>query len=193
MCGRFFVDAKNREIDRLLDSLPAAAIRPRTGEVFPTNHALVLANDNGRIAPASMQWGFPRREGKGVIINARAESALSRPMFGRALQSRPVAIPSSGFFEWKAHPGEKRKDKFFLHAQEPTLWLAGFWDKFADSEENKFVILTTAANPSVLPVHDRMPLLLENGQIEPWLTGKNLRELLKSQPFPLRVELVPNG
>ena len=33
----------------------------------------------------------------------------------------------------------------------------------------RFCILTTAANDSTREVHDRMPLVLERDQIEPWL------------------------
>lgn len=45
------------------------------------------------------------------------------------------------------------------------------------------MILTTAANESMKPVHDRMPLLLERDEIEKWLFEDRLTEaLLKKKP-----------
>jgi putative SOS response-associated peptidase YedK len=40
-------------------------------------------------------------------------------------------------------------------------------------------MIITAANESVAEVHDRMPMILEAGQFEPWLTGMVGVELLK--------------
>ena len=40
----------------------------------------------------------------------------------------------------------------------PLLFMAGLGRRYEDGEH--FVILTTAANASMKPVHDRMPLIL---------------------------------
>ena len=50
--------------------------------------------------------------------------------------------------------------------------MAGFYERCQDGE--RFVILTTAANDSMRPVHDRMPLLLEREEIEDWLFDDSL-------------------
>ncbi|MDE7259344.1 MAG: SOS response-associated peptidase [Lachnospiraceae bacterium] len=42
--------------------------------------------------------------------------------------------------------------------------MAGLYNRYQN--EDRFVILTTAANESMNPVHDRMPLLLEQDEIE---------------------------
>ena len=49
----------------------------------------------------------------------------------------------------------------------PVLFMAGFCRQFEDGEH--FVILTTAANVSMEPVHDRMPLILEYQEIAEWM------------------------
>ena len=63
--------------------------------------------------------------------------------------------------------------------------MAGLWRGSVDSSE--FVIITAEANDSVLPVHDRMPLVLTRDKIESWLyddeaafglTGFNLPHLI---------------
>ena len=54
------------------------------------------------------------------------------------------------------------------------LYIAGLYDQYQD--EDRFVILTTAANDSMKPVHDRMPLVLERGEIHKWLNEDQLVE-----------------
>lgn len=49
----------------------------------------------------------------------------------------------------------------------PVLFMAGFCRQYGDGEH--FVILTTAANVSMKPVHDRMPLILERDEIAEWM------------------------
>lgn len=54
--------------------------------------------------------------------------------------------------------------------------MAGFYNRYQD--EDRFVILTTAANDSMQPVHDRMPLILEEDEIIPWLFEKESAEFI---------------
>lgn len=189
MCGRFFVDAKNREIDRLRAMLPENAPLPKTGEVYPTDNAIILTGGNN---VQSMAWGFPRRDGKGVIFNARSESALQKPMFAKALRSHPAAIPASGFYEWHAGREGSRKDKYlFTDFDNPLLYLAGFWNFFSnEANPRHFTILTTAANPSMQPYHHRMPLIISPNVLASWLDGSNLEMILQREPEPLKVDQV---
>ena len=72
-------------------------------------------------------------------------------------------IPAAGFYEWNR---QKEKSEFCREEQD-ELFLAGFYGEFAG--ENRFVILTTEANPSVAPVHGRMPLILERDEAVSWI------------------------
>lgn len=69
------------------------------------------------------------------------------------------------------------------------LYLAGFYDRFG--KEDRFVILTTAANASMSPVHDRMPLILEKDQIIPWLWDEKCAKEILSQTPALLERYVP--
>ena len=51
--------------------------------------------------------------------------------------------------------------------QDATLFMAGCYQIY--NGQNRFVILTTQANASVAPVHERMPLLLERQELEDWI------------------------
>ena len=54
-------------------------------------------------------WGFPGVEGKGLIINARCETALDKKLFAESVQKRRCLIPAAGFYEWS-----ERKDPYFF-------------------------------------------------------------------------------
>ena len=79
-------------------------------------------------------------------------------------------IPAKGFWEWN-----KSKEKFsFERPDAQVMFMAGCYDCF-DGQE-RFVILTTEANPSIKPVHDRMPLILERNELEDWVTDDGAAE-----------------
>ena len=85
-------------------------------------------------------------------------------------------IPATGFYEW-----DSAKHKYFFQMPGQPLYLAGIYDNI--SGVNCFIILTTAPNDSVAPIHDRMPLLLSHEQVRPWLVDAGAAlELLCSRP-----------
>ena len=62
--------------------------------------------------------------------------------------------------------------------------MAGFYD-LTDGGE-RFVIITTRANASMIKVHDRMPLILEKSQIKDWLSDDLVvKDLLRQTPVLL--------
>jgi putative SOS response-associated peptidase YedK len=139
------------------------------GEVFPTNIAPVITCDGVE----TVKWGFPSWKGTGVIINARAETAFNKNMFRKPLLNRRCVIPSGGFYEWARTDGGKKKNKYLLrHQEERVLYMAGMIGVFRDTagcDYNSFVILTTAANSSVAPIHNRMPVILAHDERDCWL------------------------
>ena len=198
MCGRFQVDldGDDGELKALFELEP---VRPdlaesvHCGEVFPTQTAGVLVCAHNRITAAPMVWGVPRHDGKGVIINARVETALQKSLFRKALLSCPAVIPTSGFFEWKSVPGRKKKEQYlFREPGRTVLYLAGFFILFPDTlipQPGRFVILTTEANAAMRPYHNRMPVLLRREELQDWLRGVNRGTFLTREPFA--VEAAP--
>lgn len=176
MCGRFFVDAKNREIDRLLESLPPDSPPVKLGDVYPSESALVLRMERDKVAPQAMRWGFPHYDGKGVIFNTRAETAPVKPMFADSFSRRPVAVPCNGFYEWQSVSGHKRKNKYLFRQNDGSLlWLAAFWKLFSPhgcaQPLAHFIILTREANSFMRHYHNRMPVLLDYDEVVLWLNG----------------------
>ena len=180
MCGRYslFNDKEIVDIAQIIQEVESRyGTAVNTGEIYPTNLAPVLIG--GDVHPEPARWGFPKFNGSGVIINARAETAVEKPTFKTSLLTRRCAVPTTGFYDWDK---DKRKLRF-NRPDTPVLWLAGLYNDFAG--ERRFVILTTAANASMRAVHDRMPVILSADALSAWTSDTDiaLSVLQAAQPF----------
>lgn len=166
MCGRYnFTVEQNDEIIEILEKLNAkfhnSAVK--IGDIYPTNQAPILTLEDEAVSPVVSTWGFPKFDQKGVIINARSESAFEKKTFRDSLINRRCIIPSTGFYEWDSN---KRKFRFRMEGTK-VLYMAGLYNFYR--EEMRFVILTTQANESMSEVHDRMPLVIPKQEIAVWM------------------------
>lgn len=163
MCGRYYIDNDvEKEIFRIMQEIDESMSMERTGDIYPTQAAPVLYGRGDRLHGGEMKWGLTGRDRK-LLINARAETAMDRPTFSDSVRQRRCVIPARHFYEWNR---EKQKVTF-CHQQMETMFLAGFYREQEDGPH--FIILTTAANDSVRPVHERMPLILEEEEIRLWI------------------------
>lgn len=168
MCGRYvlFSDTEMQDIRDIIEEVQRKSNGEiKTGEIFPTDKAPVLIQENGVITPKAAKWGFPGFQGKGVIINARSETTQDKSMFRRSLQTMRCIIPSCGFYEW-AHSGQKTRYQFNL-PESGSLYMAGLYNVY--DGERRFVILTAPANQSMIDVHNRMPVVLTLDEIDKWM------------------------
>ncbi len=199
MCGRFYVDEGTaREIERVIRGVDLRIQKIRTGDIFPSQSAGILTCHSQQKNPLSagpaaknspalelneMHWGFPQYQKKGLLINAKAETALERRTFRENVLHRRCVIPARQFYEWDS---DKNKVTFFREDR-AVLFMAGFYNRFQD--EVRFIILTTQANASVSPVHNRMPLVLDEGELEDWVYDDKFTEyVLHKTPTELRRE-----
>ena len=185
MCGRYelFYNDDNYEMNRIIELAVSNSSAPKactTGEIYPSNAAPIIASSGKKISPEFFVWGFPGFQKKELIINARSETAAQKPTFKQALIQRRCVVPSTGFYEW-SHDSQKKKYKFNLPEQE-NLYMAGIWNEY-DGQKH-FVILTTAANRSMEPIHNRMPLILPKELIRSWINDTNMALSLLSQMPP---------
>ena len=164
MCGRFYIDDHTiKEIANVAPETNDAFWKGKCGDIYPSQSSLVITGRTVHLSAEEMKWGFPQYQKKGLVINARAETVLERNMFRESVRRRRCIIPAGQYYEWDA-----QKNKVTFSGQDqPVLYLAGFFDRFQDGDH--FVILTTEANASVSPVHDRMPLILEKEELESWI------------------------
>ena len=185
MCGRYMVfdDAEIPELQVLLRHARSTGLPFATGEVFPSDPAMVVVQQDGAPLVTVMKWGYTGSSR--LLINARAETAAEKPTFANDLALRRCVIPTTGFFEW-SHHGEKQKYLFSLDTS-PLLYLGGLWRP--SPEGGQFTILTTAANESMRPYHHRMPVLLSPADVRPYLAEVQFAQnLLRQTPCALQCE-----
>ena len=216
MCCRFYSDeTTQKDIVGLVDGYDKGIDWLREGDVHPGDKATVIIKGSNGLFAGDMRFGMngsrntADTKAPALLINARAESVREKKSFAESVAERRCVIPAKKFYEWDR---DKNKAEF-SSLQEKSVYLAGIYrfedhavpersaktDRCADTPESmsddsfterngRFVILTTAANGSMKPVHDRMPLTLRRDQIEPWLTdAEKTGEILSQTPEELSV------
>ena len=189
MCGRYtvFDDAEIPELQVLLRDARATGLPFSTGEVFPSEPAMIITQQGGAPTVTVMRWGYTGT-GSRLLINARAETAAVKPTFSADLALRRCVVPTTGFYEW-SHDAQKQKYLFTLDTS-PLLYLCGIWQPSNDG--GRFSILTTAANDSMRPYHHRMPVLLDTANVRRYLADAQFAQnLLRNTPCALCVRPVP--
>jgi len=176
MCCRYYYEDFERELRELMRAeavveLPGF-VREQTvnRDISPSQsavsiHAACSGDDYspGVLGVSGMQWGFTNPYKKGLIINARSETAREKNLFADSMANRRCVIPASGFYEWDRY---KARYRFTLPENELIL-LAGFFRE--EQGVNRYTILTTEANDSMIRVHERMPVMIGRDEIRPWI------------------------
>lgn len=165
MCGRYFI--------KLDDSIEFVALKKKIAEkqlnnyqeneVFPSQLALVLINGKGEYDVDVKRWGIDMN--KGMLINARSESITEKWTFKKILKNRCVIV-ANGFYEWVKN-GNKKEKIYIQKDKNKLMYLAGIFN-----EGNQFVILTGESELDMKHVHHRVPLILKESEIEPYLKGE---------------------
>ena len=72
------------------------------GEVRPTNIVPVIApNRSGARTVFPMVWGFTLPRSSSPMVNARMETASTKPTFKESWERRRCIVPASYYFEWE--------------------------------------------------------------------------------------------
>jgi putative SOS response-associated peptidase YedK len=104
-------------------------------------------------------------------INARAETLATSPMFRDALARRRCLVPADAFYEWQATEGQKLPWAI-ARADGAPLVFAGLWEGWRGGDGTvmrTFTVVTTQANDALRPLHERMPVVLEEAAWPLWL------------------------
>lgn len=195
MCGRY---ASTKAPADLADEFRAVDATDGPVEpdynVAPTKNIVTVVQRHPRDADGTpdpdttertlrvVTWGLVpswSKDAKGGarMINARSETAATKPSFKRAMQARRCLIPADGWYEWQRGPDHKQP-YYTHHADGSSLAMAGIWEfwKPKDDPDGRYPdglitasVLTTAAVGVLAQVHDRMPLLLPPSAWDDWL------------------------
>lgn len=180
-CRYYFDDATFKDIQKIVKDIDKKLNGYRYGDVYPSDSALIITGREKNLQAEEMHWGFKSYQNNQLMINARAETACQKSSFKDSVARRRCIIPAKHFYEWDA---EKNKVTF-ASEESPVLYMAGFYNQF--DGEDRFIILTTAANESMRRVHDRMPLILQKNQVEEWIyEDRMVEKFLKEEPPMLK-------
>ncbi len=196
MCGRFVASRPVEEIARLLEvdkvevppelQVPRWNIAPRATVLAVT----VPLADPGVRRLSAFRWGLVPWWAKDPSIgarafNAKAETVKDKPMFRSAIDRRRCIVPADAFYEWapaaNGDPTRRKQPWCFRASSGPGLLLVGgLWEQWRPSDQDSATplhtctILTTVANELVDRVHDRMPVLIAEDDLEEWLSPEPL-------------------
>ena len=198
MCGRFGLFAELGDLAGHFDFGPEPLRRsysPRWN-IPPTAAILTVLNDGNVRTANMMRWGLTPSHGRSsgsaprLLFNARSETIEQRPIFRNAFASRRCLVPANGFYEWKAGSGRTRIPQWVSHEHGEPIAFAGIWYSAQPDEQERgiCVIITTAANDLVAPIHHRMPVILPPDHFDLWLSDRaepeTLVTLLGSRDWP---------
>ena len=194
MCGRF-VSTANPE--RIASYFGAEADVETLGENFnvaPTQDIYgVVTGPDGVVRVQAFHWGLipswakDRKIGS-KMINARSETLAEKPAFKGLLAKKRCLIPMDGFYEWKAGAadgplnakGQPLKQPMFIHRLDgEPMAVAGLWTAWKDKDDlggrwlQSATVVTTSANETMQPVHDRMPVIIPASRWAEWLDPSN--------------------
>jgi putative SOS response-associated peptidase YedK len=203
VCGRFVSASAPERIAKYFGAETAVETLGENFNVAPTNDVYgVVADAEGERELQVFHWGLipvwakERKIGQ-RMINARAETLAEKNAFKGVFRKHRCIIPMDGFYEWAAgvdggpvtKAGKLAKRPHFIHrVDDEPLAVAGLWSAWRDRADgpeapwlHTATVVTTSANATMAPVHDRMPVILPRAMWSLWLdpTNKNIDMLQK--------------
>ncbi len=175
MCARFSLAGPDRIAGRY-PQFRLHGTHPRRYNIAPTQEVLAARNDAGG-AVAPLRWGLVPYWARDLtmgqkLINARAETLAEKPAFRSALARRRCLIFADGFYEWTGLKGKKQPYRFTVEDGAPFAF-AGLYERWGPKEApvETCTIVTCAPNALLATIHDRMPVILDDGALDAWLYG----------------------
>jgi len=182
MCGRYSLTLPPQEV-RAFFGFPEQPNYPPRYNIAPTQPIAVVRLVNGTRSFALMRWGlwpswlkdpkdFP------TLINARGDTVATKPAFRGAMRHRRCLIPADGFYEWQKTDKGRKVPHLIRRPDRGPFAFAGLWETWlgADgSEIDTAAIVTTDANETLMPLHNRMPVVVRPGDFDRWLDAADNR------------------
>jgi putative SOS response-associated peptidase YedK len=144
-----------------------ARLLPPSWNVAPTNLIKVI-NADQQLEVA--RWGLtpPWPTSASGLINARIETAATKPAFASAFGKRRCIVPVDGYYEWQKITSGKQP--WFISGLNDSLYFAGIYNVSSNGEMN-VAILTMPISPDIADIHHRMPVSFQPDLFARWLGG----------------------
>jgi putative SOS response-associated peptidase YedK len=202
VCGRYSLATPNPADVRARFPVGESIEIRRRFNIAPGDDVLAVTVDReGSPRGDVLRWGLVPSWAEGPelglkMINARSETAATKPAFRRAYERFRCLIPADGFYEWQRAPGPGRQAKQPYHIstadhEQRLFSFAGLWSIWHAPDGGTLrscAILTVPANAAVAALHDRMPVILPAGAESAWLDPGTPRDELAGMLVPLAPE-----
>jgi len=182
MCGRYAITSAPEAIRALFAYREQPNFPPRYN-VAPTQPVPVVRLADGEREFLLMRWGLlpawvrdPRSVS--LLIMARGDTVNEKPAFRAAMRRRRCLLPADGFYEWK-QDGERRRPHYIKLKAGGPMALAGLWETWTGpngEEMDTVAVVTTRANRTLAPIHDRMPVIVPPDAFDLWLDCRRVDE-----------------
>jgi putative SOS response-associated peptidase YedK len=178
VCGRYTLATPNPAHVRARFPVGESIELRRRYNVAPGDDVLaVTTSKDGAPRGELLRWGlvpaWADSPSTGLkMINARVETVGERPAFRRAFERYRCLIVSDGFYEWRRMPAGPKQAFHITRTDGELFAFAGLWSIWHGEDDQTLrtcTILTTAANPTIAPLHDRMPIILAREHEQAWL------------------------
>jgi len=198
MCGRYDLSENPAAIQTKF-RVPLVPSFTPSADVRPTNVVPIIRLDReARRECALARWGLVPRWAPDLkfgakCFNARCETVATAPSFRSALKVRRCLVPLNAFYEWSGPRQHRIRHRITLLSQD-LFALAGLWEQWGTAENavETYTIITCGANEALAPVHNRMPVIVDEGDYEAWLCDARL-ELLRPYRGDLLIEPPPQA
>lgn len=172
MCGRF---ALYSAYSKFATKAGIPAVDEKSTPRFnvpPGTWITAIRRKSGEDPPRmdELWWGYKPKWAKGKAsqpINARVETVATSGYFKSAFQKHRCLIPADGWYEWDKTTTPKQPHFICREDREP-IFFAGIYTEREDGSLG-CAIITEPARGNAQDVHDRMPLILGDESLEPWL------------------------
>jgi len=162
VCGRYTLATGDLAGVRARFGLDERVELRRRYNVAPGDEVLAVTRDGGTL----LRWGF-LRDNAYTTINARAESLAGRPTWRAALRDGRCLVVADDFYEWRREPDGRKTPHWITRSDRLPFAFAGL-----ASTWGTVAIVTTAATPQLVELHDRMPVMLAPEAEDAWLAGR---------------------
>ncbi len=191
MCGRMVRTSPAEALATELGIAPPADLdlRPRWN-VRPGEDVLAIVRAGAALRAGWLRWGLMPASPR-PAINARIETAATRPAFRRAFAHRRCLVVADGFYEWQRADGRRSTPWFVRLRSARPMTFAGLWERWHPPDGTPVVtcaVLTCPSNALVAPIHDRMPVIVAPAARDAWLAHEDVAlgpypaELLEAWP-----------